>query len=236
MKLQDFDQSPLQTAVRALREHYDTNFPVQRLDASAAGSMLRRVRTAMKESMQDGGTVSRRSYMKLVFMEQALTAHLGDLRNRAARIVVENKKVDESTVVVAAKGMCDNIQKMIEDVSDMLVKELPALVSSMDSDIGTDESKQFNEAVSGALKSLQEALSTAKQSLDGAVDAISGEGGFETGMPGEEDMGDEQGMEPPEGGEEMPPPEGGEEMPEPEAEAPPEEPEIPAPRVGRERR
>jgi len=119
------------------------------------------------------------SYLKLVFMEQALSKHFAEISLRKPRIVVENEEVEKSQVVLAAQDLVDQVQKMVEEVSDMLVKELPALTDSVQSEIGVNESETFNQQVSEALTSLQAALTTSQATLKTALNGITGQGGAE---------------------------------------------------------
>lgn len=206
MKLSELNTNTKRNAVRALRENYSIDLDLSRVDFYDASNMLKKVRTLMKEDQQSvdfDRKMSKHSYMKLVFMEQALSTHIEYLRQPRAevQIVFENEEVDKSQVVLAAQDMVDNVQNMIEKISDMLVKELPALVSSMESDVGTEESKQFNDQATQALKSLQDALMQNKTALEGAVGVVTGQGGGfapETEPEGQEDFG--MDMEEPEMG------------------------------------
>jgi hypothetical protein len=166
------------------------------------------------------------SYMKLVFMEQALSKHFAEISLRKPRIVVENEEVEKSQVVLAAQDMVDQIQKMVEEVSDMLVKELPALTDGVQSEIGVNESETFNQQVSEALTSLQAALSQSQATMKSALGGITGQGGteaFDAGgdMGGAPDMGGDMGAEL---DVQEPLPGGGEEEMNVDLEAPEEEP------------
>jgi hypothetical protein len=117
--------------------------------------------------------------MKLVFMEQALADRFNQLRLMPQpRIVVENEEVEKSQVVLAAQDMVDTVQKMVEQVSDMLVKELPALSDSIQSEIGVNEAEQFTSQTTEALTSLQAALSQSQATLKSALNSITGQGGM----------------------------------------------------------
>jgi hypothetical protein len=119
--------------------------------------------------------------MKLVFMEQALNTHYKDLMNAPKpRIVFENEEVEKSQVILAAQDMIDTVQKMYEDVNDMMVKELPALVSSIQSEIGANESTEFNAQASEALRALNDSLLNSKNSLESALGTITGQAGMDS--------------------------------------------------------
>lgn len=245
MKLTEFNSKKTTVAQKALKEHFNTTFNVEKLGLYETRKMLTKVKGLMSEAK--GRSMSGEqnpAYLKLVFMEQALTHHYGDLRTQPmynTRIVVENEEVEKSQVVLAAQEMVDTMQKMVEQVSDMLVKELPAVVDGVNSEFGTSEGEQFSSQVSEALTSLQAAIAQSKTGLLGALGVITGQGGggfggdmgamggdmgADMGMGGDEmgaDMGDE--MDGADMGSEM----GAEEMPA-------EEPEEPMPSVGRARR
>jgi hypothetical protein len=200
--------------------------------------MLQKVRGLIAETKQTRNfyeSQNNPNYLKMVFMEQALSKHIAQFSFKQPRIVVENEEVEKSQVILAAQDMVDSIQKMLEDTSEMLVKELPALVNGVQAEIGVNESEQFNSQTSEALTSLQSALNQAKSSLQSALNEITGQGGGAEafgGQPSEPaDVNVDINAEiPPEGG---PPDMAAPEMPAPTPEEPEEE---PVPGAGRTRR
>jgi hypothetical protein len=157
-------------------------------------SMLSKVRGLINEtksSTEFYQSQTSPSYMKLVFMEQALADHFSYLQSLPkTRIVVENEEVEKSQVVLAAQDMVDQVQKMVEEVSDMLVKELPALTSGVQSEIGVNESETFNQQVTEALTALQASLTQSKGTLQSALNGITGQGGD---MAADNAFGDDSG-------------------------------------------
>jgi hypothetical protein len=87
--------------------------------------------------------------------------------------------------------MVDQVQKMVEEVSDMLVKELPALTSGVQSEIGVNESETFNQQVTEALTALQASLTQSKGTLQSALNGITGQGGDMMGSPADDAFGDD---------------------------------------------
>jgi hypothetical protein len=241
MKLTEFNRKPSMMAKKALQENFNTSLNFDKLSMSDTRTMLRKVKGLISETRQSNAIHSSEqnpAYLKLVFMEQALAHHYGELRAQPmynSRIVVENEEVEKSQVVLAVKDMVDSVQKMVEEVSDMLVKELPAVIDSVNSEIGTNEGEQFSSQANEALTTLQAALTQSKTSLQAALGVVTGQGGgFDAGMGGPEMGG--MGAEPPMGGEEMGaemPDMGGDDM---GAEMPEEEPEAPPTSVGRAKR
>jgi hypothetical protein len=235
MKLTDFDNKTY--APQALKENYKMSFDVSNMTLPATKQMLKKVRTLAMETKQSPEyykDTSNPAYMKLVFMEQALVHHFNDLAARPQpRIVLENEKIEESQVYLAAQDMVDSVNKMLEQVGQMQVKELPALVDSIESEIGVNESNAFQEQVGSQLDTLGTALREVAAGLKSAVGELTGTGG---GDAFGADMG--MGMEEPMPGEEDPMADvevDQASMPEPEL--PAEEPEMPAVGgVGREKR
>jgi len=232
MKLTDFDNKPIASAQRALKEHYGTSIDVSRMSYTQVRDMLNKVRGLMSESKQSANfyeSQGNASYMKLVFMEQALSKQFAELSATRPRIVTENEEVEKSQVVLAAQDLVDSLRKMIEEVSDMLVKELPALSDSIQSEIGVNESQQFTTQATEALTSLQAALTQSETTMKSALNGITGQGGAEA-FGG--DMGADMGAGADMGGDDMnadvsveePLPGGGEEEMSADLEAPEEEP------------
>ena len=125
MKLTDFNQKAY--ASKALQENYNLSMKLDKLSIPDTKNLLKKVRSLANEAKQQSDFYKNQaspSYMKLVFMEEALVNHYNVLVSNPPRIVVENEEVEKSQVVLAAQDMVDTVQKMIEQVSDMLVKEL----------------------------------------------------------------------------------------------------------------
>jgi len=231
MKLNDLAKKNI--AAKALKENFSMKFDVHGLDRSKTRSMLTKVTTLIKESKKSSDfykTQNNPTYLKLVFMEQALSQHLKVAR--APRIVVENTEVEKSQVILAAQDMVDSVQKMYEDVNDMLVKELPALTDSVQSEIGVTESTSFNQTASAALTGLNAALQQAKIGLQSALGGLTGQGATDAfaapDAGAEEPLDMDLGADQDTGGEELPPA--------PEFDTDEEEPEMPLSGAGRAKR
>jgi len=182
MKLNELDHKNY--AKEALKENFEMSFNIAVLDRTNTKTMLNKVTNLIKEAKQSNDFYKNQtssSYMKLVFMEQALSSHYKDLMNAPKpKIVFENEEVEKSQVILAAQDMIDTVQKMYEDINDMMVKELPALVSSIQSEIGANESIEFNTQAGDALKALNDALLNSKNSLQSALGTITGQGGMDS--------------------------------------------------------
>lgn len=194
MRLNDLDKS--NTPVKALKENFELDFNVQSLDKSKTRAMLNKVRGLISESKRSPSfhqAQQNPAYLKLVFMEQALTQHMRVAKS--PRIVVENEEVEKSQVILAAQDMIDTVQKMYEDINDMLVKELPALVDSIQNEIGANESTAFNDAANQALTTLNASLQEAQTALKGALGGLTGQGDMDAFAQSDPEMGDDLGAE-----------------------------------------
>jgi hypothetical protein len=129
-------------------------------------------------------------------MMETIARHMG-------RRLTESE-VAQAQVVLASQDMVDQVQKMIEQVTAMQFKDLPALVDQIKNQVGPDQAMQFNQDATGALTSLTQNLQGSKQQLDAALGVVTGQSavvpGDDMGAP---DMGADLGGEiPPVDGEE----------------------------------
>lgn len=106
------------------------------------------------------------------------------------RFRLTESEVQQAQVVLAAQDMVTRVQKMLEDVTEMQFKELPALVDQIKNQIGADQSAQFNTDSTNALQQLVASIQTSKQQLEAALGVVTGQ---QPVMPGD------AGMAPPPG-------------------------------------
>ena len=193
MKLTEFDNKKISNAKRALKENYELPFNVDRMTMPSTKAMINKVRSLVSEAKASPSFYKEQaspSYMKLVFMEQALVAHYQELRSQPQpRIVVENEEIEKSQVYLAAQDLVDSVQKMLEDVGQMQVKELPALTSSIESEIGVNESQSYNDAVTQQLDALTATLKESLAGLKGALNGLTGQEGADAFASGGDEMG-----------------------------------------------
>ncbi len=205
----EFQGSKTTLAKKALKEHFEVDLDLNKMDQKKTRSMLSRVTGLLKEARRSGSVAQTSpSYLKLVMMEQMLSNHYQDIRVQTS-IVVENEEVEKSQVILAAQDLVDQIQKMIEQVSKMNAEELPAVVNGISNEIGTSESETYNQSTSQSLTTLLQSLSTAKSDLTSSLGQITGaesaeapeafDAGVEDGeMDADLGMGDETAMDVPE--------------------------------------
>ena len=241
MKLQDLAAAkPTQQISKVFESYFGAKFDVSQLNAAQTTSMLRRVRQVIGEHRSS--TTRHQSernpgYLKLVMVEQALSARLSEMapvqtagtpeqqkaqqamatatigatkdpklkaaltkatkgqsltpdeqkmvagaalmktENKLARAykMLKESEVQQAQVVLAAQDMVDKMQAMLEDVSELQFKELPALVDSIKNQVGIDQAQQFNADASAALSGLMQNLQQAKQQMDAALGVVTGQ-------------------------------------------------------------
>jgi Xaa-Pro aminopeptidase len=88
--------------------------------------------------------------------------------NKKARRMVRESEIQTAQVVLAAQDMVDRVQGMLEDISEMQFKDLPALTDSIKNDMGVEQATQFQQQAAGALTQLLAAVQAGKTSLEGA--------------------------------------------------------------------
>ena len=96
-------------------------------------------------------------------------------RLRNAYRMLKESEVQQAQVVLAAQDMVDKMQGMLEDVSELQFKELPALVDSIKNQIGVDQAAQFNSDATAALTGMLQNIQGAKQQLDSALGVVTGQ-------------------------------------------------------------
>jgi hypothetical protein len=99
-----------------------------------------------------------------------------------SRRLKEATELQQAQVVLAAQDMVDQIQGMIEDISAMQFKDLPALVNSIRNDIGMDQAQQFNNDATAALQGLIQGLQGTKTQLESAQGILTGQAPVVPGM------------------------------------------------------
>lgn len=94
--------------------------------------------------------------------------------NQNSRMLTEGE-TSSAEVIVAAKGMVDDIQNMAEKISKMQNEDLVAIIDGARDQIGIDQAELFKEAATAALGTLLTTLQQQRESIDMAVRGLAGE-------------------------------------------------------------
>ena len=137
----------------------------------------------------------------------ALSAAMAaESRRKTGRRLAESE-VQQAQVILASQDMVDQVQRMVEQVTSMQFKDLPALVDQIRNEIGYDQATKFNADATAALGGMVQNLQQSKIQLETAMGTVTGQAPV---VPGETapDVGAE--MPPMDAGAEMPPEPGAE--------------------------
>jgi hypothetical protein len=120
---------------------------------------------------------------------------------KKVRLRLKESEVQQAQVVMAAKDMTDQLQKMLEQISAMQFKDLPALTDAIKNDIGVAQATQFQADSTAALTQLLSSLQQGKIQLEAAQSVITGQAPIvpddDAGLPPApmDDMGAEPGAD-----------------------------------------
>jgi len=120
----------------------------------------------------------------------AANAIMGSIQNehyrRYGRYLTESE-IQQAQVVLASQDMVDQVQKMIEQITSLQFKDLPALVDQVKNEVGPEQANQFNTEAGQAFGGLVQNLQGCKQQLESALGVVTGNGA--PSIPGQDDFG-----------------------------------------------
>jgi len=141
--------------------------PLDPRQRTALGTQL----GGLQKAMSDPNTASRLQQM-LQTAQKNTTAPAESAKPRRLR---EAGELQQAQVVLASQDMVDQIQKMIEQVSAMQFKDLPALVDSIRNEVGMEQAQQFNNDSTKTLQGLIQGLQGSKTQLESAQGVLTGQ-------------------------------------------------------------
>lgn len=97
------------------------------------------------------------------------------MESHSLRRKLKESEVQQAQVVLASQDMVDQVQKMIEQVTSMQFKDLPALVDQIKNEVGVDQAQQFNADATAALAGLTQNLQGSKGQLETALGVVTGQ-------------------------------------------------------------
>jgi hypothetical protein len=143
---------------------------ISEMDAQAIAVDMNDPKTqAMMKKAQNGQTLNPE--------ETKTMAAIAAMKKESAkkkRMVAESE-VQQAQVVMAAQDMVDKLQGMLEDVSEMQFKDLPALTDAIKNDMGVEQATQFQADVTAALTTLLAAIQAGKAQVEAAQGVLTGQ-------------------------------------------------------------
>jgi hypothetical protein len=162
MELQQLKENKLSTLKRVLDDVFslklDFNAPSTKLEAMKESTQKKI--TSLRENGQD---VSNKDFQKLLLIAEGMD------------MAIEKKKLEESAdldqaeVLLAAKQMADDLQKMAENLASMQVEDLMSIHNAMKEQVGTAEADAFNSSAEAAIGAALDAVKSANEQVGNAV-------------------------------------------------------------------
>jgi hypothetical protein len=179
MELKQLKVSNLNKLDSTLKEVFGTSF-----NFGAGNAKLTKVKTVTEQKIkalrESGVEANDKQYQKLLLV-------LEGIKTVMAENSVNESELDQAEVLLAAKNMADDLQKMAENLASMQVEELMSITNAMKEEVGTAEADTFNASAEAAIGSALEAVKTANAQVNDAVLVAQGQAP-ETDMGMEEPM------------------------------------------------
>jgi hypothetical protein len=123
---------------------------------------------------------NKKALQDAIRQKQKEIADLQKQMNNPMAMAESRRKLKESDlqsaqVVLASQDMIDRIQKMLEQISEMQFKDLPALTDSIKNDMGVDQATQFQSSTAAALTQLLAGVQQGKTQLETAQGVLTGQ-------------------------------------------------------------
>lgn len=187
MILNDLQENKFAKLSRALKEVFEVDFNFQ-----AEPAKLQKIKEATDSRLaklrESGVDASHKDFQKLLLISESITLALVDIPVLGKATVKESSDLDTAEVLLAAKQMADDLQKMAEDLASMQVEDLMSITNAMKEEIGTAEAEAFSASAEAAIASALEAVKMANDQVSNAVLAAQGQ-------PVETDMDADMGPE-----------------------------------------
>ena len=88
---------------------------------------------------------------------------------------ISESEVQQAQVVLAAQDIVDQVQKMLEQISAIQFKDLPALTDAIKNDMGNEQATKYQADATAALTTLLGAVQNSKTQLEAAQGVLTGQ-------------------------------------------------------------
>ena len=156
------------------------------MTTSATGSTLAAVDPAKQAALQSAQVAQKKREIQdqikekqreISELQKAMNnpVMMAEKNNKHRRAIREASELQTAQVVLASQDMIDRIQGMMEDISEMQFKDLPALTDSIKNDMGAEQATQFQSQAAAALTNLLAAVQAGKTELESAQGVLTGQ-------------------------------------------------------------
>lgn len=181
MILQDLQENKFSKLRRALSDVFETEFnfnlPKQKLEKIQEATSKRI--TSLKES---GFDASHKDYQKLLLINEGLKLVIAEAPEVEEEVIEEAADLDQAEVLLAAKQMADDLQKMAENLASMQVEDLMSITNAMKEEVGIAEAEAFEATAEAAISGALDAVKSANEQVNNAVLAAQGQAPAPTDM------------------------------------------------------
>ena len=194
MELKHLQVNSLNKLDTVLKEVFGMAF-----DFGAGNAKLTKVKTVTEQKIkalrESGVEVNNKQYQKLLLVLEGIETVM-------AQNPIMEDELDSAEVLLAAKNMADDLQKMAENLASMQVEELMSITNAMKEEVGTAEADTFNASAEAAIGSALEAVKSANAQVSDAVLVAQGQApatdmGMDMDAPMEPEMDIEAPMDAP---------------------------------------
>lgn len=167
----------LEQVLTAKLHEQDMPIATGAVPASATTGQLQALQTAQmqakKKAIQDQIKIKQQ---EIADLQKNMNATAMETR-QSSRLYrrLHESEIQQAQVVLAAQDMVDRIQKMLEEVTSMQFKDLPALADQVKNEVGMVQSQQFNSEATTALAGLVQNLQSSKQQMEQALGVVTGQ-------------------------------------------------------------
>ena len=179
MYLTDLNETSFKKLSTALKEVFGVEF-----NFKADASKLQAVKEATEKRIdtlhENGVDVSNKNFQKLLLIKEGLAMALKEVAparqgKTVKKNIKESQDLDQAEVLLAAKQMADDLQKMAENLASMQVEELMSITNAMKEELGPEEAEAFSASAEQAIASALEAVKAANEGVTNAVLSAQGQ-------------------------------------------------------------
>ena len=161
MELKHLQVNSLNKLDSVLKEVFGMDF-----DFAAGNAKLSKVKvvteTKIKALRESGVEVDNKQYQKLLLVLEGINTVM-------KKNILKENDLDSAEVLLAAKQMADDLQKMAENLASMQVEELMSITNAMKEEVGMAEAEAFNASAEAAISSALESVKAANAQVADAV-------------------------------------------------------------------
>jgi len=171
MILHDLQEDKFTKLTKALNEVFDIkfNFSMETKKLVKIQETTNSRITALRES---GVDVSAKDFQKLLLISEGINMVLNEVEKTTQDTnmkLQETQDLDQAEVLLAAKQMADDLQKMAENLASMQVEDLMSITNAMKEEVGTAEAEAFTMSAEAAIGAALDAVKSANSEVTDAL-------------------------------------------------------------------